>query len=82
MKSSVVQHREGAVVDKPTVGSGAAARNAAPHQNPSLQAHEAQGWGSKNDPRKKKTLKIGPLKTRGFLKMGFKIGLGGLRGSF
>ena len=22
-------------------------------RNPSLQAHEAQGWGSKNDPRKK-----------------------------
>ena len=54
---TVVQHREGDVDVKPTVGSGAAARNAAPHQNPSLQTHEAKGWGSKNDPRNKKNAK-------------------------
>ena len=31
---TVVQHREEEVDVKPTVGSGAAARNAAPHQKP------------------------------------------------
>ena len=46
VKSSVVQQRGGDVDVKPAVSSGAAARNAAPHQNPSLQAHEAQGWGA------------------------------------
>jgi hypothetical protein len=42
----------------------------------------AKAGGLKRPPAKKKTDKIGPLKSRGSLKICFKIGLGGLRGSF
>ena len=64
MKSSVVQEL---VVDAHVYLRwvlGAAARNAAPHQNPSLQAPEARAGGLKKPPQKKTMLKIGPLKTK------------------
>ena len=75
MKSSAVQHREEKVDVKPAVSPGQ--RQEMPrHSGPIVTNTRGAGWGSKNDPRKNKMLKIGPLKTRGSLKMGFKFGLG------
>ncbi len=52
---SVVEELEEDVVEKPAVSCGAAARNAAPHQNPSLKVPVARAGGIKS-PRKKNTM--------------------------
>ena len=58
-----MEELEEEVVDKPAVSSGAAARNAAPHQNPSLKVPVARAGGLKTTPAKKNA-KIGPLETK------------------
>ncbi len=54
LKWTVVQEREGDVDAYLRWVLGQRQFNAAPHQNPSLQAREAQAGGLKNSPRNKK----------------------------
>ena len=62
LKWTVVQRREGAVVAYLRWVLGQRQFNAAPRQDPSLQAHEVQAGGLKTAPTKKNNAKIGPLK--------------------
>ena len=71
MKSSVVQQREEDAHVYLRWVLGQQQSNAAPRQKTHRYKHTKRKDGGLNDPRKKKTLKIGPLKTRDSLKNGF-----------